>query len=785
MTTRGRKLWRRAALGLLAVAALGLVAPYLSADHFGGRIRLELEQSLHRRVEMRAARFNLFQGPGFSLLDVVIHDDPTAGLEPFAHVGSIEARVSLTGLLRGKLEFSKLTLDEPSVNLVKTEAGHWNFQPLLNPAAAARIPRLSVRDGRLNFKAGGVKSVFYFSNADVDITPPGAPGEAFELGFRGDPTRSDRTARGFGTLRGRGRWRPSPEPGGEVEFDLNLERTSLGEVATLMYGRDLGVHGQVSGRARFRGALSALQINGTLDLDDIHRWDLLPPYAKGGPLDFRGALDLLGQNLEVETVPTSRTAATVRFRVSDYLVRPRWAAGLSVNGLPVPPLADVARHMGLEIGREVRLDGEISGAVSYSPEEGMRGSFLLNGASVSALDSPVVRIEEARLVLEGNHVRMPPAAVAIGEREHATLLFDYLLEGPQLDLKLTTAGMSIAALQSGGGPLPGVPKPGFVSGLRGGEWEGSLAYRRQGQAPGAWTGDIRLKETQFDLAGLAAPVELRSAVFTVRGDRLHAEHVTAAAGGIEIEGSYDYRPGLPRPHRLVMRTEQLRAADLEGLLAPTLRPRRGFLSRTLRLGGAGVPEWLRQRRVLGSLQAGTLEIGGATLEAVRLDFFWDGAVIDVPRFVARASGGTAEGNLQVDLRGPEPAIQVAGRLEAAAWRGGRLSGDATISTRGFEEALRRNLRAEGTFRMQGVALTEDAPPVLITGAWTADWERRRPRVAISSLRWADTAGVLTGHGGTNDEDRLFIVLSGAERSLRLTGSLSPLVIAEAESRASP
>ncbi len=772
-------------LGVLGLIAAGVIAPYLSADRFGDRIRLALERSLRRKVEMRAVRFNLFRGPGFALLGVVIHDDPAAGAEPFAYVGSIEARINLIGLLGGRLEFSSLRLEEPSVNLVKTAAGPWNFQPLLNLPSVARFPSVSVRGGRLNFKAGGVKSVFYFSNTDLDLNPPGQPGGVFSLEFSGEPTRSDRTARGFGTLRGRGRWRPSPGADGNLEFDLNLEQSSLGELATLVYGYDLGVHGRVGGRARFRGALSALDVTGTLTLDDIHRWDLLPPYAKGGPLNFRGTLDLLSQNLDLETVPSGQSALAVRFQVFDYLVHPRWVAGLNLNGLSVPPLLDVARHMGAGISRDVGMDGSVSGEITYTPEGGMRGGVLLTGASISAPDSPPVRLEEAQLLLEADHVRMPPAAVAVGEREQATLQFDYFFQKQQLDLKLATAGMSVAALQSAGGPLPGMPKPGFVAGLRGGEWEGRLAYHQQGQSPGVWSGAVNLRGTELELQGLSDPLEIRSAGLTLQGDRIQVRAIEAAAAGVEIRGQYDYRPGARRPNRVALRLASLRASDIEKLMAPTLRQRRSFLSRTLRLPGAGVPDWLQGRRVQGSLEIGSLEIAGELIESVRVNFFWDGPVLDAPRFIARAAGGIAEGNLAVDLRGPEPSYRVAGKLESSAWKGGRLEGDAVINTTGVGEALRRNLRAEGSFRAQSVRMGAEAPVLSLAGAWSLLWERKVPRLQLTGLRFTDGDEVLTGQGTTTDDERLRIDLVRGERRIRLAGSLKPLVVSEFEARPSP
>jgi hypothetical protein len=453
-----------------------------------------------------------------------------------------------------------------------------------------------------------------------------------------------------------------------------------------------------------------------------------------------------------------------------------------LNGFSLPPLVDVARHMGAGISRDVRMDGAVSGAITYTPEEGMRGSVSLTGTSISAPDSPPVRLEEAQLLLEGDHVKMPPAAIAVGEREQATLQFDYFFQKQQLDLKLATASMSIAALQSAGGPLPGMPKPGFVAGLRGGEWAGRLAYHRLGQSPGAWAGAVDLRGTQLELQGLSDPLEIRSAALTLQGDRIQARGIEAAAAGVEIRGQYDYRPGARRPHSVALRLASLRGADLEKLMAPTLRLRRSFLSRTLRLPGASVPEWLRERHAQGSLEIGSLEIAGELIESVRIDFFWDGAELDAPRFVARAAGGIAEGHLAVDLRGPEPSFRVAGKLESSAWRGGRLAGDAVINTSGVGEALRRNLRAEGSFRAQSVRMAADTPLLSLAGAWSLLWERKGPRLQLSGLRFADGDEVLTGQGTTTDDERLQIDLASGDRRIRLAGSLKPLVVEKAESR---
>ena len=63
------------------VVAIGVAAPYLQADFFRPAIARALERGLGRRVEVEHAHFNLFTGPGFTLDQVTIHEDPRAGIQ--------------------------------------------------------------------------------------------------------------------------------------------------------------------------------------------------------------------------------------------------------------------------------------------------------------------------------------------------------------------------------------------------------------------------------------------------------------------------------------------------------------------------------------------------------------------------------------------------------------------------------------------------------------------------------------------------------------------------------
>ena len=123
-------------------------------------------------------RFNLFKGPGFSVDNVTIYEDPAIGMEPVVYIqepGSMEVAPSIWSLLGGKFVIASIRLDGASINLTKSgpasEWGRWNFSSIVNPSVIRTAPAIHVRDSRIHFKFGDTKSVFYLTETDLDISP--------------------------------------------------------------------------------------------------------------------------------------------------------------------------------------------------------------------------------------------------------------------------------------------------------------------------------------------------------------------------------------------------------------------------------------------------------------------------------------------------------------------------------------------------------------------------------------------------------------------------------------
>src|SRR5271156_5352041 len=98
-----KRLWRWFLIVPLVVVAVGFAAPKVSANRFRPRIQAALEAALNRPVHLGAVHLNLFTGPGFTVDDVLIDDAPGAGIEPFAHVEQMQARIRWLSLFSGNL----------------------------------------------------------------------------------------------------------------------------------------------------------------------------------------------------------------------------------------------------------------------------------------------------------------------------------------------------------------------------------------------------------------------------------------------------------------------------------------------------------------------------------------------------------------------------------------------------------------------------------------------------------------------------------------------------------
>jgi len=761
--------------GLGAAAAVwlgvGLGAPYVDANPYADRLRGSLSRALGRQVEFRqAVRFSLFKGPGFSVDDVVIHEDPAIGAEPIAYMDTINVRPSIWSLLGGRFVVDSIGLEGAHINLTKSDSGNWNFLSFVNRSVMSAAPAIHVRDGRINFKFGDTKSVFYLLDTDLDISPPGPGAAGWKVSLTGKPARTDRPAQGLGSFTLKGRWFVAPE---RVDLDLVMDRSGLGEISALLEGQPGSVHGAISARLHLGGPIHNIGIQGRVQISDVHRWDLMPVQGQGWPLDVHGRLDLVGQafDLESSSAGNAPLPLSIRFRATDYLTRPHWAISANWNRFPLAPILELARHMGAQFPPKLQLAGVMEGAIGYS-EGNLQGQVAVRDGSLTIPDSPAMRFDQATVVFDGGHIRLTPARVQTSGQDEAQVEADYAMDDNTLDLSISTEAMNVESLRKQVA-LAALP---WLEQVRSGQWSGQLHYHYGADRSG-WTGRLALSDAEIPVPGMADPVQLTSANAQIEGARVVLDHIAAQAGVSAFTGSYSYEPGAARPHRVRLRAAKLDAAALEAEWMPTLRRNPGLLARAL--GRSSVPDWLKQRAVDGAIQVDDLAIAGGHVENVRGRLLWDVERVALEGLQATFERTAITGSLDINLRGTRPSYRLDAKVKGLNWQAGKLDGQATVATSGTGLQLATNLAVEGTFTGSGMDFGGLAGRA-VSGTFSIGWGQTAPRLRLTALNLRGDDDTYTGHGATQDDGRLVVALTDGVKEVRLSGPWDKLKLEEAK-----
>jgi AsmA protein len=778
-----RRIWRWLGIAVLLVVLVGLAAPRVSANRFRPRIEAALEAALNRPVTLGAVHLNLFTGPGFTVDDVLIDDDPAAGIEPFAHVEHMQARIRWASLFSGQLAFSSLRLDTPSVNVVKMPSGPWNIQPLLDRRTAGgaahhgAVPDIQIRSGRIDFKFGDTKSVFYISDADVDVYP-NQNGEVV-IRFSGAPARTDQASQSFGELTARGLLQSGENGENQLSMGVHLDRTAISELTRLFHGRDLGVHGYVLADAKLAGPLSKIGITGDLNVSDVHRWDLMPAPGEGWTIHYRGLLNLNGHHLELAslTTPSQPDPVSVEFQLDDYLAAPRWSGNLQFHDLPAASLVETARHFGAPLPPGVLVDGKVAGAIGYSSQSGMAGQLGLTSASVKFPQGSSAKLESAQVEITGGKVGLAPADVEMEDGRSVQIEGEYAVDNSHVAFRVTTrqllAGPTRGSAQPGAASLLDAAPIPLLEQLHQGSWKGWIAYEKTGENPGVWSGLYDLQNAVIDIPGLALPVRIVSAAAQMSDAGIQLTHMRGRAGAVKFEGDYRFDASAAHPHRLRLTVPELQVPSIESLMMPALRRNEGFLARAFRRDRP-LPKWLEERDADVTLQVVNLMNGDVALGGLSAHAVWRGPSITLSNLDWRLDDMHANGKMSVNLSKAEPSYELQGTVENFDYRNGQLDIDGELETSGIGAALLLNLRSKGTFDGRGIMLAPDAEVREVSGAYNVGASYGVPRLLLSNLQVLQGAETLVGQGASQPDGHIVLELASGRKQVRLTGMLLPL-----------
>jgi len=587
-------------LGLaLAFVTAAVVLPLININRYHRTIAESLTRSVGRPVHLGPVQLQLLPHPGLAITDFVVEEDPGFGAEPLLRAPSVTVSLRLTSLWRGRLEVSRIDLDNASLNLVRDERGQWNFGSLLIQAAripnaptaqrhataTLRFPYIDFRSARINFKTGAEKKAFAFLNSDLSIWL--AEPDQWRLRFEGQPARTDLDLdlADTGLMRLEGSCnRASALDEMQVKLHAEWNKAPLGQVSRMIFGQDSGWRGLLRAEADFAGDIRNLQMNTRIRVDDAHRQEFTPLTQLNIDASCRGVYQHAMRSIDDLTClwPVGDGHLLLTGRVSKP-TRPEARLTLEINHTPVAFAVSALGLLRRGLTPSLSATGLINGQFTYSGQfaPARRAPALSGQATVEslALDFPGVErpIAFPTLHLVTPEFAAPPPHARRGrsrqkpglsrERQgHPAILLQaapLALGAPSpLELSGQFTGSGFAMRLSGQADLGRLAALSKSSGLLGSSLAGLTPASAGPQATadlnltlaGPWMtpidgfagalttaqGWLRVEHAQAKLDWLPEPVEIASATANFFPNKVAWSNASLIVNGIAVRGSFAF-----------------------------------------------------------------------------------------------------------------------------------------------------------------------------------------------------------------------------------------------------
>jgi hypothetical protein len=363
---------------IVALLAIVFVPPLLSIGRYKSRITQVVSSSLGRNVRLSSVELRLLPRPGFVITDLTVEEDPAFGAEPVLHANTVVAAIRILSLWRGRLEVSRLSVDEASVNLVRNSAGHWNLDPFFRTATARNadaaqgvappLPFLEATNSRINVKKGLEKLPFSLVNSDIAFWQENA-GD-WRVRLRGQPARTDVSLEqaDTGIVRLEARLRHASDLNQmPIHLELDWREAQLGQLSRLIVGSDPGWRGDLTGEMQLDGTAESAQVKTRLTATGVHRAEFAPAEA----LDFDANCNLVYRYLgsAVEKLSCDSPLGDGHIMLAGDLPEnapPKLS--VEVQRIPVSAGLGALRTLRSGFNSDLEADGTISGKITYDAE---------------------------------------------------------------------------------------------------------------------------------------------------------------------------------------------------------------------------------------------------------------------------------------------------------------------------------------------------------------------------------------------------------------------------------
>jgi uncharacterized protein involved in outer membrane biogenesis len=737
MPGRSSRRYSWIAVALVLVALAIIVPPFVNVNRYRNHIATAIGMALGRNVTVSAVELKLIPRPGLVLSGFVVADDRSFGPEPMLRAETVTAYLRVSSLWRGRLEVGTLELENPSLNLVRRPDGRWNLQDLVQrssevspaptastkPQRQSRFPYVRATAGRINFKLGQVKKAFAFVDADFALWLDSPHEWGVRLEAR--PMRADVPIGDTGVLRAEGRFQQadslSETP---VTLKLDYSKAQLGQVTSLIYGRDRGWRGSVAATSTLAGTPSSLAVTLDSQIEDFRRYDIALGEALRLSAHCTGTFSNLDDSLRAIQcqAPVSPGQLTLR----GDIVGPTgqvFDLGISAEKIPLERMVALARHTKKDLPDDLTATGSLdavftihrtAGTAPQWTGGGQTTRFTLQskvlkppidlgplefGANDSALVPGVKRSQRSAKkiipALAESTLRVKPFTMPLGAASPATAAASFDLSSYRIAL---SGGAELSRLLDVAKAM-GINAPAVDVTGRARLDDVAIAGGWTGFVPPIPSGRILIYDAAVVLPGVFEPLQVAQASIML-GNQSASLTLDDAEfkSGPSISGSASFPLHCSAPPNCMLhfdlRTPDTSLARINQLLNPVAQDRPWYQRLELTPSNA---KSLAKLQAQGRIAIGRFSIQNLVTSNVSANLQIKSSNVSIRDFKADLLGGHHVGNWDADFTASPPKFYGSGVMNNIAmvqisalmhdpWATGTLAGQYTIGLVGLDKA---------------------------------------------------------------------------------------------------
>jgi len=419
---------------VVIVVVMGVLLATFNPNDYSGTIQTKLEQQLDRKVALGNLSLGLFP-LRFRVANLSIADDPKFSNHAFIQTQELSVSVKLLPLLSKSVEVDSLTLERPSVELIKNAQGVWNFSTLgqtapagaaaPSPTRAAPTPpaasspssptagqqftlgELAIDDGQVaitDLQARTPRAVYDHINLkltdfapdspfnlDASVHLPGSGSQEVSLKGKGGPLVHAN---------------PADTP---FKGTLDLKEVQIAGLQKFLQSPALAItDGVLSGHADISSENGKLSAAGQMDLDKprLHGFDVGYPID----VDYDVSDDLQNDLLRINkgTVKLGPTPFSVTGTMNSKPTPAQLDFDLKANGVSIAEIARLAGAVGVAFAPGTTVTGQISAdikAQGAADKPALNGT--LAGRDISVSGKQIAKPVEVKAV----NIALSPAEI--------------------------------------------------------------------------------------------------------------------------------------------------------------------------------------------------------------------------------------------------------------------------------------------------------------------------------------------------------------------------------------